>query len=181
MDSPDKNYYLDKKRSFEEDEILPKKMKIQITMRCLMATKYAGLIIGKGGHQIAAIRDKANTKITLSQSVTHCADRIITTIGSPSNVSESYSLIALRLAEEEDSKEPVEQRKINLRFLIPNELMGAIIGKQAIKVKEIQAASNARVSASEGMLPDSTERKLTIIGNSEAIRKAVLMVCFNSC
>lgn len=35
--------------------------------------------------------------------------------------------------------------------------MGSVIGKQGTKIKEIQDASGARLNASEGMLPGSTE------------------------
>jgi hypothetical protein len=35
--------------------------------------------------------------------------------------------------------------------------MGSVIGKQGAKIKEIQDASGARLNASEGMLPGSTE------------------------
>jgi hypothetical protein len=54
--------------------------------------------------------------------------------------------------------------------------MGAIIGKKAVKVKEIQKLSNCRISAEQGLLLDSTERKMNMIGDSESIRIAVLMV-----
>lgn len=35
--------------------------------------------------------------------------------------------------------------------------MGSVIGKAGAKIKEIQEASGARLNASEGMLPGSTE------------------------
>jgi hypothetical protein len=35
--------------------------------------------------------------------------------------------------------------------------MGSVIGKGGTKIKEIQDASGARLNASEGMLPGSTE------------------------
>lgn len=35
--------------------------------------------------------------------------------------------------------------------------MGSVIGKGGSKIKEIQDASGARLNASEGMLPGSTE------------------------
>lgn len=35
--------------------------------------------------------------------------------------------------------------------------MGSVIGKAGSKIKEIQDASGARLNASEGMLPGSTE------------------------
>ena len=39
--------------------------------------------------------------------------------------------------------------------------MGSVIGKGGAKIKEIQDASGARLNASEGMLPVSTEVMLT--------------------
>ena len=46
---------------------------------------------------------------------------------------------------------------MTIKFMIPNSRMGSIIGKQGTKIKEIQDASGARLNASEGMLPGSTE------------------------
>lgn len=47
--------------------------------------------------------------------------------------------------------------------MIPNSRMGSVIGKQGTKIKEIQDASGARLNASEGMLPGSTEVYITLI------------------
>jgi poly(rC)-binding protein 2/3/4 len=44
--------------------------------------------------------------------------------------------------------------------MIPNSRMGSVIGKGGSKIKEIQDASGARLNASEGMLPGSTEVEL---------------------
>jgi hypothetical protein len=41
--------------------------------------------------------------------------------------------------------------------------MGSVIGKQGSKIKEIQDASGARLNASEGMLPGSTEVNFKVI------------------
>jgi heterogeneous nuclear rnp K-like protein 2 len=48
-------------------------------------------------------------------------------------------------------------RAVTIKFMIPNSRMGSVIGKQGCKIKEIQDASGARLNASEGMLPGSTE------------------------
>jgi heterogeneous nuclear rnp K-like protein len=40
--------------------------------------------------------------------------------------------------------------------------MGSVIGKAGAKIKEIQEASGARLNASEGMLPGSTEVRLSV-------------------
>lgn len=47
--------------------------------------------------------------------------------------------------------------------MIPNSRMGSVIGKQGSKIKEIQDASGARLNASEGMLPGSTEVRIICI------------------
>ena len=46
---------------------------------------------------------------------------------------------------------------MTIKFMIPNSRMGSVIGKGGSKIKEIQDASGARLNASEGMLPGSTE------------------------
>lgn len=54
--------------------------------------------------------------------------------------------------------------------------MGSVIGKQGSKIKEIQEASGARLTAGEAMLPGSTERVLSISGVADAVHIAVYYV-----
>lgn len=54
--------------------------------------------------------------------------------------------------------------------------MGFIIGKQGMKIKQIQEASGAKLSASESLLPNSTERLLSIDGVADAIHIAIYYV-----
>ena len=54
--------------------------------------------------------------------------------------------------------------------------MGSVIGKAGCKIKEIQEASGARLNASEGMLPGSTERVLSVSGVADAIHIATYYV-----
>ena len=51
-----------------------------------------------------------------------------------------------------------------------------MIGKQGSKIKEIQEASGARLTAGETMLPGSTERVLSISGVADAVHIAVYYV-----
>jgi heterogeneous nuclear rnp K-like protein 2 len=54
--------------------------------------------------------------------------------------------------------------------------MGGVIGKQGAKIKAIQDASGARMTASKDMLANSTERVVEIAGTPEAIQIAVAEV-----
>lgn len=50
--------------------------------------------------------------------------------------------------------------------------MGTIIGRQGLKIKQIQDASGVRMVAQKEMLPQSTERIVEIQGTPEGIEKA---------
>jgi heterogeneous nuclear rnp K-like protein 2 len=51
--------------------------------------------------------------------------------------------------------------------------MGTIIGRNGLKIKNIQDASGARMVAQKDMLPQSTERIVEVQGSPEAIGKAI--------
>jgi len=71
---------------------------------------------------------------------------------------EAFGLIVRRINDEPfDVPSVPGSRAVTIKFMIPNSRMGSVIGKQGTKIKEIQDASGARLNASEGMLPGSTE------------------------
>lgn len=51
--------------------------------------------------------------------------------------------------------------------------MGTIIGRQGLKIKQIQDASGVRMVAQKEMLPQSTERIVEVQGTPEGIQRAV--------
>ena len=51
--------------------------------------------------------------------------------------------------------------------------MGTIIGRQGLKIKQIQDASGVRMVAQKEMLPQSTERIVEVQGTPEGIQKAL--------
>lgn len=62
---------------------------------------------------------------------------------------------------------------IAVRLLISHNQMGTIIGRQGVKIKQIQDVSGARMVAQKEMLPQSTERIVEVQGDSSAIRLAI--------
>ena len=188
MQSPDK----DKKRSLEFEQVNNKRQAIKInpkstnkpstiTMRLLISSQHSGILIGKSGSTITEIRELSGARVNVSPKMIGAPDRIFTAIGTPEACSEAFGLVATKLAQEEQSNlNSIDiqwtQRTLTLRCLIPNELMGSIIGKKASKIQEIQTVTQARISAIEGMLPHSTDRKLNIIGNVESIKASILLV-----
>jgi poly(rC)-binding protein 2/3/4 len=75
----------------------------------------------------------------------------------------AFGLIVRRINDEPfDVPSVPGSRAVTIKFMIPNSRMGSVIGKQGSKIKEIQDASGARLNASEGMLPGSTEVLLSL-------------------
>ena len=59
-----------------------------------------------------------------------------------------------------------EESKLRLRLLMPNVLVGCIIGKSGERIKQIQADSDAKLIVSKDPLPNSSDRLIDIIANS---------------
>ena len=60
-----------------------------------------------------------------------------------------------------------------IRLLISHNQMGTIIGRQGLKIKQIQDLSGVRMVAQKDMLPQSTERIVEVQGSPQGIEKAV--------
>lgn len=76
-----------------------------------------------------------------------------------------------------DAPSTAQSKTYPLRLLIPHILIGSIIGKGGVRIREIQEASGARLNASDACLPLSTERSLVILGVADAVHIATYYVC----
>lgn len=156
----------------------------QITVRALVSTKEAGVIIGKGGANVAELREQTGVKAGVSKVVQGVHDRVLSVTGTLDGISRAYSLIAHTILENpvtapnaDASAAPVAPNAVTaVRLLISHNLMGTVIGRQGLKIKHIQDISGARMVASKDMLLQSTERVVEVQGTTEAIRVAVLEI-----
>ncbi|KAL0256905.1 RNA binding protein, heterogenous nuclear RNP-K like protein [Diplodia seriata] len=148
----------------------------QLTLRAIVSSKEAGVIIGKAGQNVANLRDETGVRAGVSKVVPGVHDRVLTVTGALSGISKAYQLVAKGLLEGAPSvgmggvvntsgTHPV-------RLLISHNQMGTIIGRQGLKIKQIQDASGVRMVAQKEMLPQSTERIVEIQGTPEGIEKA---------
>ncbi len=148
-----------------------------LSLRALVSTKEAGVVIGKGGSNVAELRDKTGVKAGVSKVVPGVHDRVLSVNGTIEGVASAYSLIAQTILDNPVSNEPGSSSKNNdstsIRLLISHALMGTIIGKAGLTIKQIQDLSGARMVASKEMLPNSTERIVEVQGTPAAIKLAV--------
>ncbi|XP_048467913.1 poly(rC)-binding protein 3 [Rhincodon typus] len=66
---------------------------------------------------------------------------------------------------------------VTLRLVVPASQCGSLIGKGGSKIKEIRETTGAQVQVAGDMLPNSTERAVTISGTPDAIIQSVKQIC----
>lgn len=147
-----------------------------LTLRALVSTKDAGVIIGKAGKNVADLREQTGVKAGVSKVIPGIHERVLTVTGSVDSVAKAYALIIAQLVEANPSSPVVSSSSAahtSIRLLISHNLMGTIIGRSGLKIKAIQDGSGARMVASKDMLPQSTERVVDVQGAPEAIGRAI--------
>ncbi|BGP28289.1 RNA binding protein, heterogenous nuclear RNP-K like protein [Rhodotorula toruloides] len=154
-----------------------------LTLRALVSSKEAGVIIGRAGATIAQIRTDANVKAGVSKVVPGVPDRVLSIGGTVESVAKAYSLVAQTILENPvpsgsspsggDSSAVSPSASASIRLLISHLLIGSVIGKGGSKIRQIQELAQARMVASKEMLPQSTERIVEVTGQPGSVRLAV--------
>ncbi|KAF8329905.1 cytoplasmic protein [Amanita rubescens] len=126
-----------------------------LTLRALLSTKDVGII------NVAELRDCTGVNSNVISGV-HVL--VLAVTGSVHAVAKAYTQLVSA-----NPSSPIT----SIRLLISHSLMGAIIGRQGIKIKAIQDSSGARMIAAKAMLPESTERIVDVQGTPEAIGLAI--------
>lgn len=73
--------------------------KSQLTLRAIVSSKEAGVIIGKGGKNVADLRDETGVKAGVSKVVQGVHDRVLTVNGELEGISKAYAIVAKGLLE----------------------------------------------------------------------------------
>ncbi|KAK0722747.1 hypothetical protein B0T26DRAFT_231199 [Lasiosphaeria miniovina] len=152
-----------------------------LTLRAIVSSKEAGVIIGKGGKNVADLRDETGVKAGVSKVVQGVHDRVLTITGGCEAISRAYAVVARALLEGAPSMGMggvIQGNGSNpIKLLISHNQMGTIIGRQGLKIKHIQDVSGVRMVAQKEMLPQSTERIVEVQGTPEGIQRAVWEIC----
>ncbi|KAI6957166.1 poly-binding protein 4, partial [Hortaea werneckii] len=149
----------------------------QLTLRAIVTSKEAGVIIGKAGQNVADLRDKTGVRAGVSKVVPGVHDRVLTVTGALNGVGHAYGLVAdclLKGAPQVGMGGIVASPNTHpIRLLISHNQMGTIIGRQGLKIKQIQDESGVRMVAQKEMLPQSTERIVEVQGTPDGVQKAI--------
>lgn len=66
----------------------------QLTLRAIVSSKEAGVIIGKAGANVADLRDKTGVRAGVSKVVPGVHDRVLTVLGPLEGIAQAYGLVA---------------------------------------------------------------------------------------
>jgi heterogeneous nuclear rnp K-like protein 2 len=66
----------------------------QLTLRAIVSSKEAGVIIGKAGKNVADLRDETGVRAGVSKVVQGVHDRVLSVTGALSGISKAYGLVA---------------------------------------------------------------------------------------
>ncbi|KAM3665773.1 poly(rC)-binding protein 4 [Ammospiza nelsoni] len=153
-------------------------LSITLTLRMLMHGKEIGSIIGKKGETVKRIREQSTARITISEG--SCPERITTITGSTDAVFRAVSMIAFKLEEDLGAGGDgvsAGRAPVTLRLVIPASQCGSLIGKAGAKIREIRESTGAQVQVAGDLLPNSTERAVTVSGVPDTIIQCVRQIC----
>ena len=87
----------------DEGDVIPRTeeeyAESQLTLRAIVSSKEAGVIIGKAGKNVADLRDETGVRAGVSKVVQGVHDRVLSVTGPLSGISKAYGLVAKGLLE----------------------------------------------------------------------------------
>ncbi|XP_069472155.1 poly(rC)-binding protein 3 isoform X3 [Ambystoma mexicanum] len=154
-------------------------LNVTLTIRLLMHGKEVGSIIGKKGETVKKMREESGARINISEG--NCPERIVTITGPTDAIFKAFAMIAYRFEEDiinsMSNSTATSKPPVTLRLVVPASQCGSLIGKGGSKIKEIRESTGAQVQVAGDMLPNSTERAVTISGTPGAIIQCVKQIC----
>lgn len=151
---------------------------VSLTIRLLMQGKEVGSIIGRKGEIVKRFREESGAKINISDGI--CPERIITLSGMSENILKAFGLIIRKFEEDLTlllNGDSMAKPTITFRLVVPASQCGSLIGKKGSKIKEIRDVTGASIQVASEMLPNSTERTVTISGDNKSVIQCIYQVC----
>uniref|UniRef100_A0A8C9KUJ9 Poly(rC) binding protein 2 n=1 Tax=Serinus canaria TaxID=9135 RepID=A0A8C9KUJ9_SERCA len=126
------------------------------------------------------MREESGARINISEG--NCPERIITLAGPTNAIFKAFAMIIDKLEEDISSSmtnsTAASRPPVTLRLVVPaSHQCGSLIGKGGCKIKEIRESTGAQVQVAGDMLPNSTERAITIAGIPQSIIECVKQIC----
>uniref|UniRef100_A0A8C6XTZ7 K Homology domain-containing protein n=1 Tax=Naja naja TaxID=35670 RepID=A0A8C6XTZ7_NAJNA len=151
-------------------------LNVTLTIRLLMHGKVSST---EKGETVKKMREESGARINISEG--NCPERIVTITGPTDAIFKAFAMIAYKFEEDiinsMSNSTATSKPPVTLRLVVPASQCGSLIGKGGSKIKEIRESTGAQVQVAGDMLPNSTERAVTISGTPDAIIQCVKQIC----
>uniref|UniRef100_A0A8D2ZNQ8 Poly(rC) binding protein 3 n=1 Tax=Scophthalmus maximus TaxID=52904 RepID=A0A8D2ZNQ8_SCOMX len=151
-------------------------LNVTLTIRLLMHGKVSRR---RKGETVKKMREESGARINISEG--NCPERIVTITGPTDTIFKAFAMIAYKFEEDiinsMSNSQATSKPPVTLRLVVPASQCGSLIGKGGSKIKEMRESTGAQVQVAGDMLPNSTERAVTISGTPEAIIQCVKQIC----
>uniref|UniRef100_A0A8C1LQX7 K Homology domain-containing protein n=1 Tax=Cyprinus carpio TaxID=7962 RepID=A0A8C1LQX7_CYPCA len=154
-------------------------LNVTLTIRLLMHGKVKEHHKGETVKKMREDVSNSNARINISEG--NCPERIVTITGPTDAIFKAFAMIAYKFEEDiinsMSNSQATSKPPVTLRLVVPASQCGSLIGKGGSKIKEMRESTGAQVQVAGDMLPNSTERAVTISGAPEAIVQCVKQIC----
>uniref|UniRef100_A0A8C2YBY8 Poly(rC) binding protein 3 n=1 Tax=Coturnix japonica TaxID=93934 RepID=A0A8C2YBY8_COTJA len=148
-------------------------LNVTLTIRLLMHGKV------RKGETVKKMREESGARINISEG--NCPERIVTITGPTDAIFKAFAMIAYKFEEDitnsMSNSTATSKPPVTLRLVVPASQCGSLIGKGGSKIKEIRESTGAQVQVAGDLLPNSTERAVTVSGTPDAIIQCVKQIC----
>uniref|UniRef100_A0A8C5FQA0 Poly(rC) binding protein 2 n=1 Tax=Gadus morhua TaxID=8049 RepID=A0A8C5FQA0_GADMO len=148
-------------------------LNVTLTIRLLMHGK-----VNKSmkGESVKKMREESGARINISEG--NCPERIITLADDLTGPAffKCFKYL-LDISSSMTNSTATSKPPVTLRIVVPASQCGSLIGKGGCKIKEIRESTGAQVQVAGDMLPNSTERAITIAGTTQSIIECVKQIC----
>jgi len=133
--------------------------------------KYIGNVIGKKGANVQEIEQISNAKVQVARTENQTLERKVVFRGQVDHVAHAVHLVLCRVWESmmaDDVKDIESMQRTTM--VIPNQVVGSVIGRGGESVKAIEKDSGAtlKIASQDSVRDDSLGRQLELIGTVRA-------------
>lgn len=150
-----------------------------IEMRCLVPSRAAGGIIGKGGCNIKDLRDSLQIQVYLPDAT--APERVLKVKGNPQKCGEVILRVLPQIDEVTNGKQQNEQSDdqnygASIKLLVHQSQAGGIIGTKGVKIKELREQTGATIKVHQDCAGMSTDRIVIVSGSHDVISSCIVMI-----
>jgi len=160
---------LEEDTNYQEEEWPNKRFRpvnAPLLVGLLLKNRDAGMIIGKGGQNINAIRRDTGAVVNIQKQIPNSFERVADISGTVEQVSQAAQLIATSVSPDNPS----------IVLLVEARNLGPVIGKGGATISQIRNNTQANIHIGNECIGGSTQKEIRITGEYGPVHEAIKAV-----